>query len=300
MELLQKGDTIRIIAPARKIAMEELAYSVDFLQQEGYHVEFGENLFGQYHQFSGTDMQRASDFQKALDDDNVKVIWFARGGYGSVRIIDKLDFSKFKKSPKWICGYSDMTVFHAYVNNVMDCPSLHAIMPINVQGGEMDLYSFNTMISILQTGEASYSVPSHSLNKIGNSSGRLCGGNLSVLYSLNGSASDIQTDGKILFIEDLDEYLYHIDRMMMCLKRAGKLDNLSALIVGGMSSMHDNTVLYGKNAEEIILEHVTEYNYPVCFDFPAGHIADNRALILGGISHLEVGRECVTLQTKAK
>ena len=298
MNLLHNGDTIRIIAPARKITIEELNYSVEFLRGQGFNVDFGQNLFSQHHQFSGTDQQRTSDFQQALDDDNVKVIWFARGGYGSVRIIDKIDFSSFKKFPKWICGYSDMTVFHAYITDVVKQISVHATMPINVQGAEMELHSLKTMLSILQTGKAEYVIPSHPLNRIGVANGKLCGGNLSVLYSINASSSDLQTEGKILFIEDVDEYLYHIDRMLMCFKRAGKLKNLSALIVGGMSDMHDNAVPYGKTAQEIIYEHVAEYDYPVCFGFPAGHIADNRALIMGGDAEIEVVNESVTLKMK--
>jgi muramoyltetrapeptide carboxypeptidase len=296
MRLLQRGDTIRIIAPARKITMEELNYSIRLLEEQGYCVEFGENLFGQYHQFSGTDKERIADFQEALDDEKVKVIWFARGGYGSVRMIDCLDFTRFIQHPKWICGYSDVTVFHAYVNTVLNIPSLHATMPLNVQGAEMEINSFNTMLTALQTGKASYSIPFHPLNRVGEASGKLCGGNLSVLYSINGSVTDLQTAGKILFIEDVDEYFYHIDRMMMCLKRAGKLNNLAALIVGGMSDMHDNAVPFGKRAEEIIMEHVAEYDYAVCFGFPAGHIPDNRALIMGKDAQLEVSDEGVILQ----
>jgi muramoyltetrapeptide carboxypeptidase len=299
MNLLQKGDKIRIIAPARRITLEELDYSVQFLRQQGYIVDFGKNIFEKHHQFAGTDSQRTSDFQEALDDDTVKVIWCARGGYGSLRIIDKIDFSKFKKNPKWICGYSDITVFHAFINNVMNQISVHATMPVNVQGSEKELYSLNTMLSVLQTGKTDYTILSpHPLNRTGAVNGKLCGGNLSILYAINGSFSDINTDGKILFIEDLDEYLYHIDRIMMCLKRAGKLANLSGLIVGGMNDMHDNAVPFGKMVEEIVYEHVAAYNYPVCFGFPAGHIAENRALILGGETCLEVNEKGVNLKKK--
>jgi muramoyltetrapeptide carboxypeptidase len=299
MKLLRKGDRIRIIAPARKITMEELNYSVNLLTEYGFSVEFGKHIFGQHHQFSGTDRERISDFQEALDDQNLKVIWCARGGYGSVRVIDGLDFSLFAKHPKWICGYSDMTVFHAFVNT-MNCSSLHSIMPVNVQGGRADGNSLNTMLTALQKGTIDYSIPAHPFNRTGVAKGILCGGNLSVLYSINGSAKDMVTDGKILFIEDVDEYLYHIDRMMMCLKRAGKLNNLLALIVGGMTNMHDNAVPFGKTAEEIISEHVSDYDYPVCFGVPAGHVPDNRALFLGGNLSLDVNSQSVTLQTTAR
>lgn len=296
MKLLQQGDTIRILAPARKISREELVCSVRYLQDKGFNVDFGEHLFSQCHQYAGTDFQRAEDFQQALDDENVKAIWCARGGYGSLRIIDLLNFSNFAKNPKWICGYSDVTVFHAHVNNVLNLPTLHATMPLNVQSEAIQFDMLDTMLSALQTGEVSYSVPSNPMNREGKAEGILCGGNLSVLYALNGSVSDIQTDGKILFIEDLDEYLYHVDRMMMCLKRSGKLKNLSALIVGGMTKMNDNSIAFGKTAEEIILEHVLEYDYPVCFGFPAGHIDDNRTLIMGGNTTLEISQKEVKIQ----
>jgi muramoyltetrapeptide carboxypeptidase len=299
MFLLQKGDTIRIIAPARKIAVEELSFSVQLLEKYGYRVEFGKNLFGAYHQFSGTDSERISDFQQALDDENVKAIWFARGGYGSVRIVDGLDFSSWISHPKWICGYSDVTVFHACVNS-FNSSSLHAIMPVNIQGEDMAINSFNTMLTAMQKGEISYSIPAHPLNRTGQAKGILTGGNLSVLYSINGNNESLFSEGKILFIEDVDDYLDHIDRMMMCLKRAGKLKNLSALIVGGMSAMHDNTVAYGKTAEEIIWEHVSEYDYPVCFGFPAGHIPDNRTLIMGGDTVLKVENEGTVLNMAAR
>jgi muramoyltetrapeptide carboxypeptidase len=299
IDLLQKDDTIRIVAPARKILMKELEYSVQLLEKRGYHVEFGKNLFGQYHQFSGTDKERISDFQEALDDKKVKAIWCAKGGYGSIRVIDHLDFSTFALHPKWICGYSDTTVFHVCINRVVNCSSIHATMPVNIQEEKMEINSFNTLMEILQKGKISYSIPPHPLNRKGKTTGKLCGGNLSVLYSLNGSPTDLQTEKKILFIEDLDEYLYHIDRMMICLKRTGKLNKLAALIVGGMTDMHDNAVPYGKTAEEIIMEHVAEYDYPVCFGFPAGHIPDNRALIMGGYGVLDVNSENVTFQMTA-
>jgi muramoyltetrapeptide carboxypeptidase len=272
---------------------------MQLLEISGYQVDLGKYTLGNFHQFSGTDNERASDLQHAIDADSVKAIWCARGGSGGLRILDKVDFSKFEQNPKWICGYSDTTALHALVNNVLHLPSLHCTMPINIQQkDDLDKPSFSTMLTAMETGKLSYEIPSHRLNRVGKAEGKLIGGNLSILYAINGSFSDVKTENAVLFIEDVDEYLYHIDRMMLCLKRAGKLANLSGLIVGGLSNMHDNTIPYGKTAEEIVYEHIAEYNYPVCFDFPAGHIAENRALILGGNSCLEVSKNEVILNMK--
>ena len=297
MNLLQKGDKIRIIAPARKVSLEEIQTAIQLLESSGYQVDLGKYMLGNHHQFSGTDGERAADLQDAVNDDTVKAIWCARGGYGGMRIMDKIDFSKFKQNPKWICGFSDTTALHALINNVLDMPSLHSTMPFNLQNRE-DLHnsSFSTILTALENGKLTYKIPVNQLNRVGEAKGKLLGGNLSILYAINGSFSDIKTDNAVLFIEDLDEYLYHIDRMMLCLKRAGKLANLAGLIVGGMSDMHDNAVPYGKTAEEIVYEHVAEYNYPVCFGFPAGHISDNRALILGGSITLNIGDKNVIIQ----
>jgi len=299
--LLQKGDKIRIIAPARKITLDELQTSIYLLRECGYEVDLGKYTLGEHHQFSGTDNERVSDLQDAIDDDSVKAIWCARGGYGGLRIIDKIDFSKFKQNPKWICGYSDTSALHALINSSLNLPSLHCTMPLNIQNKEdINNPSFFTILTALEKGELTHKIQVHPLNRVGEARGKLLGGNLSILYAINGSFSDIKTENSILFIEDVDEYLYHIDRMMICLKRCGKLERLAGLIVGGMSDMHDNAVPFGKNAEEIILEHVVEYDFPVCFGFPAGHIADNRALILGGNSRLEVSNNNVILQMKTK
>ena len=230
---------------------------------------------------TGSDEDRAADMQRMLDDPDINAILCARGGYGTVRIIDKLDFSEFVKHPKWLCGFSDITVLHAHINQNYGVATLHSSMPLSMKNLAEDHVQYNSILVSLKGELPSYNFISHELNRKGEFEGEVVGGNLSVLYSILGSDSDVNTDGKILFLEDLDEYLYHIDRMIMNLKRNGKLSNLKGLIVGGMSDMNDNTIPFGKSAVEIIREAVKEYDYPVCFNFPAGHIEDNRALILG-------------------
>lgn len=276
-EFLKKGDKIGIVACARKISKEELQPAINILQNWGLEVVLGKNIFNADHQFSGTDEERATDLQSMLDDTSIKAVISARGGYGTVRIIDKLDFSTFKKHPKWIIGYSDITVLHSHIHN-MGIQTLHATMPINFKVNEE---ATETLRKALFGEEICYSFEPNALNKNGKAEGVLVGGNLSLLYALCGSNSDIDTNGKILFIEDLDEYLYHIDRMMMNLKRSGKLSGLAGLIVGGMSDMKDNAIPFGKTAEAIILDAVKEYNYPICFHFPCGHIDRNLAIVLG-------------------
>ncbi len=298
-EYLKVGDTIAIVATARKISKEELAPAVSTFESWGLKVVFGKNLFGQDNQYSGTDAEREADLQCMLDDTNVKAIISARGGYGTVRIIDVLDFSNFVSNPKWIVGYSDITVLHSDINARFGIETIHATMPINFPKDGTSNSATETLRKALFGEPLSYSFEtdkSHgSLLRKGTAEGELVGGNLSLLYALSGSVSDIDTSGKILFIEDLDEYLYHIDRMMMQLDRAGKLKNLAGLIVGGMNDMKDNTVPFGKTVEEIIADAVKKYKYPVCFGFPAGHIPDNRALILGRKVNLSVA-ETTTLR----
>lgn len=291
---LKKGDSVCIVAPARKISPEELASSIQLFEFYHLKVVLGKHIYNEFHQFAGTDEERAADFQEALDNPDIKAIFCARGGYGNLRIIDKLDFTFFAKYPKWICGYSDTTVLHAHLHR-LGFQSIHCSMPINITNEIFDSETIKSMIHVLFHGNINYSINPHPFNKNGFAKGMLCGGNLSIIYALNNSLSDIDTKGKILFIEDLDEYLYHIDRMMLNLKRSGKLSHLSGLIVGGMSQMNDNTIPYGKQAEEIILEHVQSFDYPVCFGFPAGHISDNRALIFGKNSKLNVEDKYVQL-----
>ncbi len=276
---LKKGDKVSIVAPARKIRKEELAPSLEIIRNKGLDVVYSNNIFSEENQFAGSDKIRANELQRMLDDKSVKAIFFARGGYGSVRIIDQLDFSSFITNPCWLVGYSDATVFNSHVSQNFNIQTLHASMPINfIENTEPALES---LFAVLYGNFPQYEFEMHQLNKTGNAEGKLTGGNLSVLYSLLGSNSFPKTDGKILFLEDLDEYLYHIDRMMIGLKRAGILKNLAGLLIGSMNDMNDNTIPFGKTTEEIIREAVDEYDYPVYFGFPAGHIYDNRALVMG-------------------
>jgi muramoyltetrapeptide carboxypeptidase len=278
---LKQGDTIGLVATARKLNWEEAEPIIGILADAGFKVRTGQRMFGSENQFSGSDDDRAADVQRMLDDPEVKAILCARGGYGTVRIIDKLDFSDFEKNPKWVCGFSDVTALHAHINQNLGIATLHSSMPLSMRELPKEHLQITTLVDTLKGSLPTYQFEWHELNRQGNAEAALVGGNLSVLYSILGSASDINTDGKILFLEDLDEYLYHVDRMMMNLKRNGKLDNLAGLVIGGMSDMNDNAIPFGKSAVQIIREAVDEFNYSVCFNFPAGHIDDNRALILG-------------------
>ena len=282
---LKSGDCIGIIAPARKISAEELEPAIKILESWGLRVKLGKHIYSTYNQFAGTDEERCADLRAMLNDTEVKAVIAARGGYGEVRIIDMLDFSEFKKYPKWIVGYSDVTVLHNHIHSHTGIETLHATMPINFN---KDLESTDLLKKALFGESLSYRFDSNKQNRQGEANGVLVGGNLSLLYALAATPSDIDTKGKILFLEDLDEYLYHIDRMMMQLKRSGKLSGLKGLVIGSFSEMKDNTVPYGKTAEQIILEAVSEYNYPVCFDFPAGHGNKNYPLYFGREVQLSV------------
>ncbi len=285
---LKPGDKIAIVAPARKVSPAEIDPAIKIFREWGLKVVTGPNLFGEHHQYSGTDEERTADLQMMLDDPEIKAVFSARGGYGTIRIIDKLDFSKFTKHPKWIVGYSDVTVLHNHIHTQMGIETIHAAMPFSYGSDGADSPNLLTLKNALFGEELSFSIPKMDQNRNGEAEAIIVGGNLSILFALNGSVSDLNTEGKILFIEDLDEYLYHIDRMMLNLKRSGKLHSLAGLIIGGMSKMNDNTIPFGNTPENIILEAVNEYDYPVCFGFPAGHIRDNRALILGRSVRLKV------------
>lgn len=291
---LINGDNVGLVATARKISLEELEDGIQLIKSWGLVPVIGKTIGASDNQYAGTDAERAHDFQEMLDNPDIKAIWCGRGGYGSVRIIDQLDFYKFVKYPKWIVGYSDVTVFHSHLHKI-GFKTIHGTMPVSVK--ENTAFAKASLHQALfgEKPTITYAT-SHPLNKPGTAKGPLVGGNLSMLYSMCGSNSAINTEGKILFIEDLDEYLYHIDRMMMNLKRNKMLDHLAGLIVGGMTKMHDNRIPFGKTAQEIVMDAVGECTYPVVFDFPAGHVDDNRALIMGASVRLDINKAGVTLK----
>lgn len=292
-DYLQKGDTIAIVSTARKISKTEINFAVIWLQELGYKVVLGKTIGLEYHQFAGTDVERATDFQEMLNNPKIKAIWCARGGYGTVRMIDLIDFYGVKKNPKWIIGYSDITVLHAHLHN-LGIETIHAPMPIDIEKATKE--AKHTLSNTLSGKFKEISFESVNNNKLGKVKAVAVGGNLSVLYSLCGSNSAISTKGKILFIEDLDEYLYHINRMLQNLDRNGIFKDLKALVIGGMTKMHDNTIPFGFSVEEQILELTKKYNYPIVFNAPFGHIKDNRPVVFGREYDLIVEQQTVVLK----
>lgn len=290
---LKSGDKIAIVSTARKVTFEEVELGINLLKNKGFEVILGRTIGSAENQFAGSDALRTNDLQQFLDDESIKAIWCVRGGYGTIRIIEKLDFSKFQQNPKWIIGYSDITVLHNHIHNLVIC-SLHAPLVFDIH--KQSEIVQNKVFDILMGKNVRYEIPTSQYNRMGKAEGTLTGGNLSILYSLMGSKTAVNTAGKILFIEDLDEYLYHLDRMMQGLKRSDVFKNLAGLIVGGMNDMRDNTTEFGfktdnpfgKTPQEIILDAVSEYNFPVVFDFPAGHLPENNPLVFGKIIKLEV------------
>jgi muramoyltetrapeptide carboxypeptidase len=264
------------------------------LQSWGLEVVLGDTVNASYHQFAGDDDLRAHDLQRFIDDDSINAIIAARGGYGVIRMIDKVDFTRFAQNPKWLIGFSDITILHTHLFGNYQLQSIHGQMPINIP--DASARSLDTLRKALFGESLSYEFKSHTLNRSGDGKGILVGGNLSLLVAVSGSVSDIDYTGKVLFIEDVGEYLYAIDRMLRNLKRAGKLAHLAGLIVGGFTDVKDNDIPFGQTVPEIIMEIVKEYDYPVCFDFPAGHIPDNCSLILGRSIDLSVQEQQVTVK----
>lgn len=281
---LRRGDRVALAAPARKVSPEEMAPAIAELESWGLEVIVPKGLYAAEGQLAGSDKHRAALLQQLLDDESLRAIFCCRGGYGTVRIVDRLDLTRFAEHKKWIVGYSDITVLHSHIHATLGLPTLHATMPINFQSSPTPATStLHDYLFGTQSGHIDYEWESNALNRSGEAHAPVVGGNLSILYSLLGSRSQVDTCGKILLIEDLDEYLYHIDRMMQALRRAGMLDGLAGLIVGGLSDMHDNTVPWGQTAEEIVAAAVADKDYPVVFGAPFGHLGDNNLALPMGI-----------------
>lgn len=286
-EFLKPGDTIGLISPAGIIDKNVVMPAIDLLESLGYKVLVGKHAFEQSNQFAGTDEHRASDLQEMIDNPDVKAIICNRGGYGSLRTAEMIDWEPMMNNPKWIVGFSDITVFHSKMNQ-LGIKSVHGPMVKDYAEGTKGSPQFQSVLNALSGIPNRYEIPFGALNRFGEAQGIVVGGNLSILYSLRGTPFDIDTNNKILFIEDLSEYLYHLDRMMMNLKVGGKLKGLKGLIVGGFTNMKDNERGFGMTVEEIIRDAVKEYDFPVLFGFPGGHQKMNFALKMGGELHMEV------------
>lgn len=302
-DFLNPNDQISIIAPSGRVFSSELEDGLSLIKQWELDYKLSQNLYEDFYlgyHYAGTDTQKAEDLQKAIDDKETKAIWCARGGYGATKILDLIDWSNFRENPKWIIGYSDITAIHCHINN-WNIASIHGIT-IKRLNAEYSAETFNTLKSILFGNPLSYEIASHPYNQLGFAQGKLVGGNLSIIYSLTGSKSFIQGDDLILFIEDWNENWYHIDRMMTNLERNGLFSKIKGLIVGSFTKMDneeenaDFENPYDPISYQILQNFTQKHNIPVCFQFPAGHIGDNRALILGEICTLLVNEKTVTLK----
>lgn len=303
---LKKGDTIGLVCPAGYMPVEKVSECIRVLNNEwGFSTKVGMTIGKQFNYFSGTDEERLTDFQHMLDDDEVKAVLCARGGYGISRIIDRIDFSKFKKKPKWIIGFSDVTVLHSHIYRNYNIATLHAPManafnqeigPDNIVMAGYKNKFVESLKNVLEGKKIRYNVASYEFNKKGEGIGELVGGNLTLLAHLVGTESEVKTRGRILFLEDVGEYLYNIDRMMRQLKRSHKLEKLAGLIIGGFTDSKDTERPFGQTAYEIIRDVVKEYDYPVCYGFPVSHEKENYALKIGVGYKLKVTKSKVTLE----
>lgn len=294
MPALRKGDTIAIAAPSGKVEASQVLPAVRYFQSQGFNVIVPDDLYENYSGFAGSVSQRVAQFQALMDRPGVKAIVCARGGYGAVSLLDSLDFEKFRKHPKWICGFSDITAFHSHLHT-LGYPTLHSVMTINIWEENMDNEYHRSLIKALRGETLRYDFDSHPANRPGKVRGILVGGNLSLLYAMLESVSSINTDGKILFIEDVGENIYHIERMLVALDRAGKLRNLKGLIVGSMNKIKIDDYYFDSTIEDVILGVCGKYNYPICFEFPAGHDGKNMALRLGRLAVLAITPERCSL-----
>ncbi|MBL4676350.1 MAG: LD-carboxypeptidase [Mucilaginibacter sp.] len=290
---LKKGDNVAITCPAKKLPIP-MTDAVNLLTSWGLEVVLGDTVSASYHQFAGDDDFRAADLQRFIDDDSIKAIFCARGGYGTIRMIDRVNFNRLRQNPKWFIGFSDITLLHSHIINNYGLACIHGQMPLNIP--DASKHSLETLRMALFGEKLTYTIEQNPLNRTGDAEGILIGGNLSLMVAVNSSESDVDYAGKILFLEDVGEYLYAIDRMMRCLKRAGKLTGLAGLIIGGFTDMKDNDIPFGQTLPELVMDVVAEYDYPVCFDFPAGHISDNCSLILGQSVSLSVREKEVTIK----
>jgi muramoyltetrapeptide carboxypeptidase len=289
---LKPGDLIEILAPAKAIEENHILFAKDFFESKGFKVRISENCLGVKNYFSGSVSQRLVDFQNALNDPDVKAIVCARGGYGCVQLVDKVQWANSLLTPKWIVGFSDVTVFHQRVN-ILGNNSIHGTMPLNFETNSPE--ALQTLVDALTGQPYSIVTSAHPKNTLGKAKGRLLGGNLSILYSLLGTNDQVDYSNSILFIEDVAEQIYHLDRMFYAFEKAGILDKINGLVIGGMTDFKDTATPFGMSYEEVILSHFEYRNIPVCFNFPAGHIDDNRALILGAGVKLSVQKEKVQL-----
>ena len=295
---LKAGDTVAIVAPSGVLKNRnvEIQRAQDLLKSWGLHSVLGEHVFAESNHFAGTDEQRCADFQKAMDDPAISAIWAGRGGYGTVRILDQLDYTKFKKKPKWVIGYSDITALHNQLHNE-GFESIHAIMAAGIisdlKGMEKSVSTFKDAIF---GKPIAYTLEGSTYNKVGTTSGELVGGNLTMLHTMLGSKTSIDVSGKILFIEEIGEYAYHTDRMLQSLKRAGYFDNCKGVLVGDFSKVKNNTTPWGSSIEQLILDALSDYDFPIAFKMPAGHEDDNRAMVLGRKIELSVGKQSTTVK----
>ncbi|MDX1650908.1 MAG: LD-carboxypeptidase [Brumimicrobium sp.] len=289
---LKKGDTVAILAPAKAIEEAHIERAKTLWQNAGFKVLVSENCLGSHHYFSGTDAERTTDFQRAIDDEKVRAIICARGGYGCIRILDRINWASFLEDPKWVLGFSDITIFHQKLAKLGVC-SVHSTMPLNYKENSSE--AIETMFDVTQGKKVTFQWESSPFVKKGRTEGALIGGNLSVLCGLIGTKDMPDYTDRILFLEEVGEHLYAVDRMFYQLEKSGILDGIRGLIVGGFTNMKDTEVPFGSCLEEIINKHFQYRNIPVAFGFPAGHIDDNRALLLGSQALLEVGKDNCSL-----